>query len=139
MLCGRISCHFSKTSANFHQTTQCNIPENSAPHSHCSENLNSLMIQLHEAESFLRSRQSRSHSRISQYIMQPEGSREPSTGPYPEPDQSSPYQPILPKIHFNIIHPPMSWSSRWSLSFWLSHQYPICIPLLPICATCPVP
>jgi hypothetical protein len=25
----------------------------------------------------------------------------------------------------------MSWSSKWSLSFWLSHQYPICIPLLP--------
>jgi hypothetical protein len=25
----------------------------------------------------------------------------------------------------------MSWSSQWSLSFWLSHQYPICIPRLP--------
>jgi hypothetical protein len=36
----------------------------------------------------------------------------------------------LSKIHFNIVHPPMSWSSQWSLSFWLSHQYPICIPLL---------
>jgi hypothetical protein len=22
-------------------------------------------------------------------------------------------------------------SSQWSLPFWLSHQYPICIPLLP--------
>jgi hypothetical protein len=22
-------------------------------------------------------------------------------------------------------------SSQWSLSFWFSHQYPICIPLLP--------
>jgi hypothetical protein len=22
-------------------------------------------------------------------------------------------------------------SSQWSISFWLSHQYPICIPLLP--------
>jgi hypothetical protein len=29
------------------------------------------------------------------------------------------------KIHFNIVHPPMSWSSWWCLSFWLSHQYPI--------------
>jgi hypothetical protein len=29
------------------------------------------------------------------------------------------------KIHFNIVHPPTSWSS------WHSHQYPICIPLLP--------
>jgi hypothetical protein len=25
----------------------------------------------------------------------------------------------------------MSSSSQWSLSFWLSHQYPTCIPLLP--------
>jgi hypothetical protein len=24
----------------------------------------------------------------------------------------------------------MSWSSWWSLSFWLSHQYPTCIPFL---------
>jgi hypothetical protein len=37
----------------------------------------------------------------------------------------------LSKIHFNIVHPPMSWSSQWSLTFWLSHQYLICIPLLP--------
>jgi hypothetical protein len=43
--------------------------------------------------------------------MQPEGSlpssQEPSTGPYPQPDQSSSYYPILAKIHFNIIHPSM--------------------------------
>jgi hypothetical protein len=32
---------------------------------------------------------------------------------------------FLSKIHFNIVHPPTSWSSQWSLSFWLSHQYPI--------------
>jgi hypothetical protein len=37
------------------------------------------------------------------------------------------------KIHFNIVHPP----TFWSLSFWLSHQYPLCIPLLPIRAICP--
>jgi hypothetical protein len=47
--------------------------------------------------------------------MEPEGSlpcsQEPSTGHCPEPDQSSPYQPILSNIHFNIIHPTMSWSS----------------------------
>jgi hypothetical protein len=30
-------------------------------------------------------------------------SQEPPTGPYPEPDQSSPYHPILSKIHFSII------------------------------------
>jgi hypothetical protein len=35
----------------------------------------------------------------------------------------------LSKIHFNIVHAPTSWSSQWSLSFWFSHQYPICIPL----------
>jgi hypothetical protein len=28
-------------------------------------------------------------------------------------------------------HPPMSRSSQWSLTSWHSHQYPICIPLLP--------
>jgi hypothetical protein len=33
------------------------------------------------------------------------------------------------KIHFNIVPLPTSWSSQWSLSFWLSHQYPIRIPL----------
>jgi hypothetical protein len=32
----------------------------------------------------------------------------------------------LSTIHFNIIHTPTSWSS-----FWLSHQYSICIPFLP--------
>jgi hypothetical protein len=32
-------------------------------------------------------------------------SQEPSTGPYPEPNQSSPYQPILSLLDFNIIHP----------------------------------
>jgi hypothetical protein len=42
----------------------------------------------------------------------------------------------LSKIHYNIIHPPTSWASQWSLSFSLSHQYPICIPLLLIRTTC---
>jgi hypothetical protein len=43
----------------------------------------------------------------------------------------------LSKIHFNIIHSPTSWSFRWFLSIWLSHQYTICIRLRPIHATCP--
>jgi hypothetical protein len=28
----------------------------------------------------------------------------------------------LTEIRINIIHPPTSWSSLWSLPFWLSHQ-----------------
>jgi hypothetical protein len=43
----------------------------------------------------------------------------------------------LSKIHLNIVHPPTSWSSQWSLSFRHSHQYPIYIILLPIRTTCP--
>jgi hypothetical protein len=41
--------------------------------------------------------------------MEPKGSlsclRQPSYSPYHEPDQSSPYHPILSKIHLSIIHP----------------------------------
>jgi hypothetical protein len=37
----------------------------------------------------------------------------------------------LSMIHFNIAHTLTSWSPKWSLSFWISHQYPICIPVLP--------
>jgi hypothetical protein len=48
--------------------------------------------------------------------------------------QSNPIHTIpsyLSKIHFDIVHPPTSWSSQWSLSFWLSNQYSICTPLHP--------
>jgi hypothetical protein len=48
---------------------------------------------------FLRSSQLCSHSRTSQHFMEPEGlitcSQEPSTGPYYEPQQSNPHDPIL--------------------------------------------
>jgi hypothetical protein len=37
----------------------------------------------------------------------------------------------LSKIHFIIVHSPTSWSSKWSVSFWPSHQNSICIPILP--------
>jgi hypothetical protein len=43
--------------------------------------------------------------------------------------QSISSQSYLSKIHFNIVNPPTSWSSQWSLSVWLSYQYPIFIPL----------
>jgi hypothetical protein len=43
----------------------------------------------------------------------------------------------LSTFHFNSVHSPTSWSSEWSISFWLSHRYLICIPLLPIRAICP--
>jgi hypothetical protein len=65
------------------------------------------------AEPVLRSCKLCSYSRTSQHFKEPEGSspcsKEPSTGPYPEPDRSSPYHPIpsyLSKIYFNIVHPP---------------------------------
>jgi hypothetical protein len=63
-----------------------------------------------------------------------------SPPPVPNLSQIDPVPTIssyLSKINFNIVHPPTSWSSQWSLSFWISHQYPTCIPLLPIRATCP--
>jgi hypothetical protein len=43
----------------------------------------------------------------------------------------------LSKVHFNIILA-ASRSCQWSLSSWLSHQNPICIPPLPMRATCPI-
>jgi hypothetical protein len=55
----------------------------------------------------LRGRQMSSHARISQRFMEPAGSlpcsQEPSTSPYPEPDQSNPYHPILEKYKDNKI------------------------------------
>jgi hypothetical protein len=86
-------------------------------------------LHTYGAEPFLKSHQFYSYSRISQHFMEPEGSlacsQEHSTGPYPEPAQSTPS--YLSMIHFNIVHPPTPWSSHWSFSF----QYPTRIPRLP--------
>jgi hypothetical protein len=53
----------------------------------------------YRADPFLRSCQLRSHSGTSQHFKENEGSspcsQDPSTGPYPESDRSSPYHPIL--------------------------------------------
>jgi hypothetical protein len=55
--------------------------------------------ELHGSESFLRSHQLWSYSRISQHFIGPKLSltclNEPYTGAYSEPDQSSPHRPIL--------------------------------------------
>jgi hypothetical protein len=52
----------------------------------------------HGGQPFFRSRQLCSHSSTSQHFMELEGSlpcsQEPSTGPYPKPDQSNPYHSI---------------------------------------------
>jgi hypothetical protein len=43
----------------------------------------------------------------------------------------------LSRNHFNIVHPPPSCTSQWSLSFWLFHQYPICTPPPSCYMSCP--
>jgi hypothetical protein len=79
------------------------------------EELISTNNYLHGAEPLLISRQLCSYSGTSQHSMKSKGSlpcsQQHSTGPYFEPDPSSPYHPILSKIHFNTVHPPTSWSS----------------------------
>jgi hypothetical protein len=98
----------SKPSVDFHQTTWCYISEDIT--------LQSLLWQpqiqhwllltqyitwiTHGAEPFSRSHQLCSYSRTSQDFMEPGDSsphsHKPSIGPYPEPDRSNPYHPILP-------------------------------------------
>jgi hypothetical protein len=65
----------------------------------------------HGAEPFFRSRQFCSYSRTSQRFMEPKGSspcsRQPSNSPYPDPDQSNPYHPILSLQDQSQYYPPI--------------------------------
>jgi hypothetical protein len=101
---------------------------------------NSLTNQSHRIGHLLRSFQLCSCSRTSQHFMKPGGSlpcsQEPSTGPYPEPDQSNPS--YLSKIHFNIVYPSTSWSSQWSLPSGFPTNILYAFLFSPIRATCPV-
>jgi hypothetical protein len=57
-------------------------------------------------------------------------SKEPATGPRPKSGNSKIYHPILySRIHFNLILPQTSRSSKWFLSFWLPHEKPLWVPL----------
>jgi hypothetical protein len=93
----------------------------------------------HGAEPFLRSCQFCDHLRTSHHFMKPESSltrsQEPSSGPYPEPHQSHPYHPILSLSlrTILILSNHLRLTTRWPLS----HEYPVCIALLPSVATCP--
>jgi hypothetical protein len=51
--------------------------------------------------------------------------------------KSLPLVPILSQIDPVHTTPSFLPPPSLSLRFWHSHQYPICIPLLPICVTCP--
>jgi hypothetical protein len=58
-------------------------------------------------------------------------SPQPAAGPCPEPAESNPHpQANLPKIHSDPIFPLTSLSSRWSLSFRISHQNLVLFSLL---------
>jgi hypothetical protein len=73
---------------------------------------------------------------------EPEGSsphsQQPANGPCPEPGESTPLPTAnLPNVHFDPILPSTPWSSKWSFSFWLSHQNLYTFLPSPMRATCP--
>jgi hypothetical protein len=63
--------------------------------------------------------------------MEPDGSspcsQKPTTGTYPEQDESSPYLPTFLQIHFNIMFPLTPRSSKRSFHFRFSDQKFVCI------------
>jgi hypothetical protein len=65
----------------------------------CRKDVAIILCNCLSAEPFLRECQLCSYSRTSQHFMEPEGllpcSQEPSIGPHPQSDQSSPYHTIL--------------------------------------------
>jgi len=69
--------------------------------------------------------------------MEPDGSllqlQVPTTCPYPEPFQSSPYPPTpyFLEIQLNIMLPSMPGSPKWSLSLRFPHQNPVYTSPLP--------
>jgi hypothetical protein len=76
----------------------CEIWCPSRPYTHSAAELSTYLVT-YGAEPFLRSCQICSYSTICQHFIEPEVSlpcsQVPSIGPYPEPDQSNPYNPIL--------------------------------------------
>jgi hypothetical protein len=101
------------------------------------------MVLTLRAEPFMRSRQLCSSSRASQHFVEPEGSlpssQHFSTGPYPEPDKSNPYYPILSLRHISMlcIHLRVGLpSGLFPSGFLISIRYEFLFS--PTRATCPV-
>jgi hypothetical protein len=105
----------SRTSVAVYETTQRHIQEsfNSNTAIRSSDFFFSLVrcqrhsqLQLHRAVVLLEKGQLWSYTKVSQQLMQPEGSlaysQEPFSDPQPEPDQSNPYHP-MPYLRYILI------------------------------------